>query len=209
MDEEVAQYLDVTGHALVVVGYNSEGFIVHDSWDTERFGGTRGGANKVIPYAELRDITPLVNCSKDDAETMDRLGIYFEHLPQAVYPGRDVSGRIALYWPGIEGISAKRWVINDVSATLSTSSRISFHTNALAQSNFELRPGQTRYIPFTINAGDRLGSFQINVDVEARMTCPTLPWVKNHNPVDELLRASASYRVSVQDIDWFRQYAMT
>lgn len=209
MDDEIAQYLDVTGHAMVFTGYNAEGFIVHDPWDAKRFGGKRGGANRLIPYAELRDVTPLVNCSKDDMEMADRLGIYFEHLPQAVFPNRDISGRVALYWPGIEGVAAKRWVINDISATFSTASAISFHTKSCKLSDFELRPGQTRFIPFTINTGDRLGSFKIDVDISARVTCPSFPWVVNHKPADETINIKASYRVSVQDIDWFRAYAMT
>lgn len=209
MDDEIAQYLDVTGHAIVFIGYNSEGFIVHDPWSAKAFGGHRGGANRLIPYAELRDVTPLVNCSKDDIEMADQLGIYFEHLSQAVYPGRDISGRVALYWPGIEGVAAKRWVINDVSASFSTASAISFHSQHCALSSFELRPGQTRYIPFTINAGDRTGSFQLSVEVSARVTCPSFPWIIHHKPVDEVIKAKTSYRVSVQDIDWFRAYAMT
>lgn len=209
MDDEVAQYLDVTGHAMVFVGYNSDGFIVHDPWNANAFGGSRGGANRLIPYAELRDVTPLVNCSKDDMEMADRLGILFEHLPQAVFPGRDVSGRIALYWPGIEGVAAKRWAVTDVSAKFSTTSAISFHAQSCTLSDFDLRPGQTRYIPFSINTGDRLGSWQISVEVSARVTCPTFPWVINHKPVDEIIKVNASYRVSVQNIDWFRAYAMT
>lgn len=209
MDDEIAQHLDVTGHAMVFVGYNNEGFIVHDPWDPNKFGGKRGGAERIIPYAELRDITPLVNCSYDDMESADRLGIYFEHLPEAVYPGRDITGRIALYWPGIEGVSAKRWVINEVSALLTTTSKIKFHASSLDLFNFDLRSGQTKFIPFTINAGDKLGSFQIKVDIKARVTCPTFPWVVNHKPVDEFINESATYRVSVQEFDWFQKYAMT
>lgn len=208
MKDEIAQYLDVTGHAVVIVGYNDVGFLVHDPWSNSRLGGTRGGSSRLITFNEIRDYHPLVNCSLDDAEMADRLGVYFEHLPMAVYPGRTIAGRLALYWPGIEGVAATRWMIDEVQVEFESTSSISFAESTRQQSGFALRPGQVRYVPFSINTGDRLGSFQVTAKVVARLTSPTFLWVAKHLAVDTKVEAKAVYRVSVQDRAWFQQYAM-
>lgn len=208
MAEEIAERLDITGHAIVIVGYNEFGFIIHDPWDNSRFGGNRGGAQRLVPFNDFRDTHLMVNCSLEDAEMADELGLHFEHLPQAVYPNRDISGRLALFWPGIEGVAANRWAIDDVIVDFSTASSINFHESRRSVSNVSLRPGQIRYIPFTINTGDRIGSFQISAEVKARLVSPTFRWVVGHRAVDEVFEASCSYRVSVQDTSWFQQYAM-
>jgi hypothetical protein len=207
MTEDIAQYLDITGHCLLITEYNGDGFFVHDPWDKAKFGGARGGPNCLISYAEIRDVAPLVNCSKDDIGFADQLGVYFEHLPKAVFPNRDIDGRLVLYWPGIEGVAAKRWYIKEVAARFYGAGAIKFQSSTVSMDDFELRPGQTRYVPYTLNTGDRLGSFQVSVEIKARLICPTFAWVIGHQSVDEVIDAQASYRISVQDIDWFRKYA--
>lgn len=43
MPDEVATVLDTSGHGVVLCGWNEEGFLVHDPWPRERFGGYGGG----------------------------------------------------------------------------------------------------------------------------------------------------------------------
>jgi Papain-like cysteine protease AvrRpt2 len=207
MLDEIAQFLDVTGHCLLIVGYNSEGFIVHDPWDQNRFGGNRGGSSQVMAFDELSFVTVMVNCSYEDGHTEDTLGLYSEHLTKAVYPERDIGGRLVLFWPGIDGVMADRWLIEEVTAKFSTNSRITFRNQEVTV-NIGLGPGQVGYIPYKINTGDQLGSFQVRAEIEARLTCPTFPWVDGRQPVNTIITGSASYRISVQATDWFRRYAM-
>jgi hypothetical protein len=182
MPDEVAQYLDVTGHCIVIVGYNEQGFIVHDPWDSSAFGGARGGANRIMSYQELHNVTIMVNCSLEDGPTEDRMGVYFEHLQKAVYPNRDIPGRVVVYWPGIEGVCADRWVLGDVFAEFSSDSDITFKDRFVHLENFNLKSGQTKYVDYEINTGNTLGSYQISVKIRARMICPEFPWIKDHKP---------------------------
>lgn len=209
MGEEVARYLDVTGHALVIVGFNRDGFIVHDPWDASSFGGQRGGPNRKISYEELRDVTVMVNCSLKDEPSWDRLGLYVEHLQRAVFPERTIQGNVVLYWPGIEEVPADRWVITDVNAKFSTGSDIRFRSQNVNLTQFNLRPGQIRHIPFVIETGRTLGSHQIKVDVSARLRCCSFPWIENHVPTDLVIQESCNYRISVQSVSWFKSYAMS
>lgn len=209
MEEDVARYLDVTGHALVIVGFNRDGFVVHDPWDSESFGGQRGGPNRTISYEELRDVTVMVNCSLKDEPSWDRMGLYVEHLQRAVYPGRRIDGNVVLYWPGIEEVAADRWVITEVDVELVTAGDIRFEREKLNVTGLNLRPGQMKYVPFVIKVGNTLGSHQVSVDVSARLRCCSFPWIENHKPTDVTIREKCEYRISVQAKSWFESYAMS
>src|SRR5262249_31477730 len=52
MAEEVARYLDVAGHCMLLLGWDKEGFFLHDPWPASTAIAGRGGANVHIPYRE-------------------------------------------------------------------------------------------------------------------------------------------------------------
>ena len=80
MDEEMIQRLDVSGHCVLFVGYDNEGFFIHDPWNRNDWGGKRGGPYSKISYKDMLEGNPRpVNSTYDYAGCIDNLGYRYLH----------------------------------------------------------------------------------------------------------------------------------
>jgi hypothetical protein len=208
MEQTIARRLDVSGHAILLVSYDEEGFIFNDPWNKERWGGIRGGKDIKIGHGELiKGRSIPVNCSLSFTGVFSQLDPYFEHLPVATRPNRDVELELVVKWPGIREVHCRRWEIDEISLNL-----VSFGTLKFASSRnkfkVSLSPGGESRVIIPMNTGSELGSSEINFDVSVRVVSPKFPWVKDNESTRDVLRLNTKYRVSVQSEEFFHLYGM-
>lgn len=208
MEQEEARYMDVSGHSLLMVGYDEEGFIFNDPWDFEKWGGQRGGKDIKITYKDLRKgQNILVNCSKEVIEPFTKLEAYFEHLPVATHTNRDVILELVIKWNGIPNLYLKRWFIDEFTLNLKSFGTLKFEKTEF---NFKtiLKPGSEIRVNIPMNTGNELGSSEVEFEIIADVKSPIFKWIKNNRSTSDKVIINTKYRVSVQSDDFFKYYGI-
>lgn len=208
MKQDEAKYMDVSGHALLMVGYDEEGFIFNDPWDNDKWGGQRGGKNIKISYKDLKKgHNILVNCSKEVIEPFTKLEAYFEHLPVATHKNRNAILELVINWSGIPNLYLSRWFIDEVTLNLKSCGTLKFENDTF---NFKtlLKPGSEIRLNIPMNTGNELGSSEIEFEIIAIVKSPIFKWIIGDKTTIDEARINTKYRVSVQSDDFFKNYGI-
>jgi hypothetical protein len=208
MKQEIARFMDVSGHSVLLVGYDEYGFIFNDPWDKEKNGGTRGGKNIHISYEELdKGRSIMVNCSLQQTDVPSLIDAYFEHLPLATHRNRNVELELVIKWSGIKEIHCKRWHIDEAKIKIKSFGTLKFNKIEFNH-KINLIPGDEARITIPMNTGNELGSSEIELDINLIVLSPKFPWVKNDKPSKDIIPINVKYRVSVQSDEFFKLYGM-
>lgn len=195
MDERLIQRLDYSGHCVLIVGYNKDGFIIHDPWNKDLWGGERGGSYSLVTYKSLK-LMPFVNYSLDCCIAVDKLKVYFEEVKESVHSGKEIKLSLVCEWPGISDLDD--WhKLSPVKAELHLNPAFSQVSNAIQVSREELLPGKKIFFEWYINVGDQEGSYPVDVDVSGRINAPKIPWEQSSEEINAPISAHAHKRICV------------
>lgn len=206
MPEEMAQRLDHTGHGVVIVGYNENGFIINDPWNKNEWGGTRGGQDSFISYHELRHVGPAVNCCLDLVEQFTKPQAFFEVPHVAVYQNRDMEIDVVVQSIGIKGIQSDIYALEDVSVTLRFGEGLICRSPMRIQASEKLLPGTEVRIPVAITTGDRTGSYPIYARVQGTLNIPAYPWEEMGRKESITIFRDIATRIDIKDKEWLNRY---
>ncbi|MGH3832455.1 MAG: hypothetical protein ACRDRS_18760 [Pseudonocardiaceae bacterium] len=206
MPDEVAQKLDIAGHCMLLVGWDKEGFILHDPWPKSSAIKGRGGADIHIAYTELIEKFPIVNCSADMIMAVDRFEAFLPPTRVALYPGRDVEMDVVVRWPGIRSISLDRCFVQDIETEfIPMGNLIPSHESAEFDGAI-LRPGDKLRLTTLVNTGNSEGSFGIEARTRAVATIKEFPWVPDSKQLRFQISTSFENRLCVMSKDFFGSY---
>lgn len=207
MPEEMIQKIDNSGHSLLMVGFDEQGFIFHDPWDLEAWGGLRGGPYTKISYDFLKHIRPLVNCCKESVEPITKINSYFEIPRQAVIQGRTIDVVLNVEWPGLTNILIKSAPASDLSAILYGPKGLKLNSTATQRClNQEFRAGSSEQLKWTIDLGDQVGSFEIDAAISCSLRIPAYLWEEHAKDEVITIKSRATTRLDVKSVDWFNKY---
>lgn len=206
MPESVAEHVDTGGHAVLVVGFNREGFIVHDPWNSKKWGGSMGGPNRLVSYNWLTHIPP-VNCSRDCTIALSQLQADFGAINRCVYQHRETTLSLSVSLPGISGILADIFSLSYLNVSLGLGGEMKLITTTkVPESGFRLRPGQTVQFEWRIDPGGVVASFPATASVTSSLQIPAYEWEKNSVAQDFVISATGMTRVNVTDKEWVEKF---
>lgn len=206
MPEEMAQRLDSVGHGVVAVGYNKFGFIINDSWDCERWGGSRGGKDMLLTYDELIGPNMLVNSTLDYMATFAPLRAMFRAPHQIPFPEKEIDLEVTVSTSGLRSIQGDHYALARLQGILRVHPNFSV-VEPVCRTDGTLSPGETGTLRWRLNTGRLIGSFPVSAIVQASLNLPCRPWERN-NRSDETVTicAEAKIRIDVKDPHWFAFY---
>jgi hypothetical protein len=197
MNEEMIQRLDVSGHCVLFVGYDREGFIIHDPWNKNDWGGKRGGPYCKIRYEDMFEGNPRpVNQTYDYSGCANKLIVSIPPPKEIVFQERVITVRCKVEWPGMTGILGDFIKLSDINAKLTLSDNFSCLSDP-NQKLDELIPGQKSFLEWKVNVGKMEGSFPVNVQVTCKITMPAVSWEKNSRGLITYLTAHGHTRIGV------------
>jgi len=207
MPEEMIAKLDNSGHSLLMVGFNEEGFIFHDPWDKEKWGGTRGGEYVTIPYFFLKNIRPLVNCCKEQIEHFSKIACYFELPRQAVTQGRTIELALNIEWSGFAGIFSRSAPAIELSAHLRSHPKATIKSSTLAKSlSTTFTVGSKERFTWEIELEDSIGSAELEATVLCSVQLPAYAWEEHAKDEIITVRARAATRLDIKSTEWLNKY---
>jgi len=206
MPEEMAQRLDHTGHGVIIVGYNENGFIINDPWNKADWGGTRGGKESFISFYELRHSVPTVNCCLDLAEQFTKLQAFFEAPHVAVFQNRDIDIDVVVQSIGIKGIQSDIYALEDISVTLRFWDGLICRSPLRVQAADKLLPGTEVRLPISITTGDRTGSYPIYARIQGTLNIPAYPWEEMGRTESITIFRDIATRIDIKDKEWLNRY---
>jgi len=207
MPEEMACILDNVGHGVLIVGYNRDGFLVHDPWNKNKWGGNKGGESTLITYEELMGKNMPVNSTLDYMVSFLPLRAYFRVPYQIPFPRKDIEVPLIVKNGGMKGIQSTHYQLHNIKGILRTGGKLKAE-NMVSKANKEaLAPGEETKIIWKINTGEDIGSFPLSAKVQASLELPVRPWERN-NRCSEIvtISAEAQIRIDVKDPAWFPLY---
>lgn len=206
MSEEMASILDSCGHGLVIVGYNSKGFIVHDPWNRDSWGGTHGGKDQFISYHELAS-RPSVNCCLGCVESYVPLSVEIDYPRRAIHQNRSLELVLKVGVPGIHGITSDIYPLFDAAAEIKVGAPLSVKGSTVRKlSDAAVLGGSNHEFAWTIDTGPQKGSFPVEATFRVSVKIPAFQWEGNVNTEVITLRAKARRRLDVKDIEWLNRY---
>ncbi|OED39665.1 hypothetical protein AB833_14820 [Chromatiales bacterium (ex Bugula neritina AB1)] len=205
MSEEKASKLDTCGHALLLVGYNAKGFIVHDPWDQSKWGGTFGGKDKEISY-ELLSRMPTVNCCLGMVSHYAPFCGYLDYPRAAIHQDREINIVGKLELPGIFGITQDIYPIQQLIADLVIPKNMEIKSQSIDKSALPFYAGQSTSINYTIGTGPDVGSYPLTMNVEASLDLPAFSWEKNRLSETITLKTKLHRRIDIKDKEWLNKY---
>jgi hypothetical protein len=206
MSEEMARTLDNSGHCLLMVGYDSDGFIFHDPWDLAKWGGSRGGPYIHISYNYLTHIRPLVNCCREENGNGVKLVFALEEPRQAMSQGLNVDIAARIEWPAFAPVFTRSYKLENLSARLFVDDQLSLTSSEIVDLDGPLLPGNVSYISWSLALGNSVGSFGVRAELKGTVSIPGFAW--ESLPKDETIavRARSSIRLDVKSTAWFNAY---
>lgn len=210
MPEDMVEKIDNSGHCLLMVGYDENGFIFHDPWDKSQWGGIRGGEYTNISYHFLTNIRPLVNCCKEQTEPFTKIESWFEIPRKAVMQGRVIDLVLNVRWPGLEGILSKSAPASDLSAFLRVPSKISCLNSPLSKAKSStFNVGSTHQFAWSIDLGQNTGSYEIDASISCSLDIPAYGWEQHAKKEIITIHSRAITRLDVKSEEWFNKYGRT
>jgi hypothetical protein len=207
MPEEMIKRLDNSGHCLLMVGYDEDGFIFHDPWDKSMWGGIRGGEYTNISYHFLKNIRPLVNCCKESIDPGTKLVSWFELPRKAVIQGRTIDLVLNVEWPGLPGILSRCAPAHSLSANLIIPEGISCLSAQIVQAQSQtFTPGSLHQFSWSIELGNYVGSYEIDAAVSCSLSIPARSWELHAKDETITIRSRATTRLDVKSTEWFNRY---
>lgn len=181
MTSAMAEKIDMTGHCVLLVGWNELGFVVHDPWDRAAWGGTRGGAYLTIPYDELKYSLSFVNYTLEEAEPIeppDRIKAIVYKAPEVVTYGSTITVEAEWSWPGIKNYSLKGICVRDISVTLAVGggATIVGSPTIILPAGTKLIPGGNVRARWSVIVPTTTGSYHSDVTFEGTFVYPAIPW---------------------------------
>jgi hypothetical protein len=210
MPDSMIEKIDNSGHCLLMLGYDSEGFIFHDPWDRAAWGGCRGGEYTKISYHFLQNIRPLVNCCKEQIEPYTKLISWFELPRKAVMQGRTINLVLNVEWPGLPGILSRSAPARNLSVHLKTPKGITCLSSPTAKSELSsFTVGSRQQFVWSIDLGPETGSYEVDASVSCSIIIPNYPWEQHAKEELLTVHSRASTRLDVKSVDWFNKYGRT
>ena len=205
MPEEMATVLDTCGHAVLITGFNEKGFIVHDPWNRDAWGGTTGGANVLLPY-QVIILSPSVNCCLGYVGWFTRLKAWFDYPRSAIHQERKIELVVNVELPGVRGVLSDIYPVNDLQAQLIVGGDLRLQGPSLsAFGSKNLAYGSTSQAKFSVMTGGT-GSHPVEALVQATVTIPAFAWEKIVREERVTVSALAQRRLDVKDKEWIDQY---
>ncbi|UTM56132.1 hypothetical protein L4174_009750 [Photobacterium sp. CCB-ST2H9] len=206
MPEEMARVLDTCGHAMLITGWNKEGFIVNDPWNRDEWGGTRGGKCTLIPYEELTSI-PSVNCCKDLVGSFQPLKVKFHPMKMAIHENRELDINVNVSISGLSGIFGGIYQLTDVTAELVVDERLELLSDELMTStNTTLSGGEALDFNWKVKTGPSRTSYSLKAIVKGVLEIPAYPWEPHAKTESLTIQGEAMFRVDTKMKSWLDQY---
>jgi len=208
MPEEMAEHVDGdVGHAVLLVGYNSKGFIVNDPWNNKRWGGKKGGENTFITYEELRGPNIPVNSTYDFMATYYPLRAIFRIAHQVPFPKTEIDLSLQVDSPGLVGIQGDYYTLKNIKGILRLHSDFSTKEPISYSKAKDLAPGDKTILTWKIKTGSHIRSFPVSALVQATISLPYRAWERNNRNNEEVtINAEANIRISVKNPEWYQYY---
>ena len=207
MPDAMIEKIDNSGHCLLMIGYDDDGFIFHDPWDKEQWGGVRGGENTKISYHFLQNIRPLVNCCKEQIEPYSKLLSWFEIPRRAVMQGRKIDLVLNVAWPGLSGILSKTAPAHSLSAQIKVPKGVNcLSSTTISSQSSKFTVGSTHQFVWSIDLGQDTGSYEIDAAISCSVTIPAYPWEQHAKEEVITVHSRAVTRLDVKSVEWFNKY---
>lgn len=207
MSEEMAEILDNVGHGVMIVGYNTEGFIIHDPWNKDKWGGNKGGANTLLTYEQMMGPNLPVNSTKDFMLTLNPLKACFRipnHIP---FPEKDIEITLKVKNCGLNGIQGDYYKLKDIQGILRSERNLVISEGVSIASSSELLPGGETEISWKFNTGSKIGSVPLSAKIQATLELPCRPWERNNLKSETVtISTEAKIRIDVKNPEWFPLY---
>jgi hypothetical protein len=209
MPEEQIQRMDMCGHCVLVVGYDENGFIVHDPWQKKKWGGNLGGPYTNISYERLNIELPSVDATLDFCGVPDLLKVYIPPIKEAVYQEKDISVNVLVEWPGIQGILSDWYSIEELKVKLILNNKFKTDEDPIKKIEKKLLPGQKAEISWVVNVGKDDGSFPIEAIVNGIVHSPSIPWELHTEDIKAKITSSKNTRICVFTKEFLLRFGRT
>ncbi|MDT8413170.1 MAG: C39 family peptidase [Vicingaceae bacterium] len=176
MEEEMAKYIDMSGHCVLLIGYDEDGFIFNDPWDKETWGGTRGGKEIKISYHELINIFQMVNYSKDNNCPNGRVLAEIPTPSEVCLTDDHITLNTKLIWEGILGYSLIGIKINNISVELKTDKNLIVIGDNPIKISEDFYPGGSLNTKWILKTGSDALSHPVEVLYTVDYHYPEIPW---------------------------------
>lgn len=207
MSREKLRHMGRGGQCALMIGYDEDGFIFHDPWDREAWGGTQGGPDQHISYETLAYERHLMNYTSDMVMAVDQLEAEFPVIKRGVKQDADCTLEMKVRWPGITGIQYDWYGLNQLGAELTEIE--SFDVEETNQVLDEpLLPGQTTTFQWDVTSGTDPGCYRIEGHVKGRLQVDEIPWELESEELDEWIKATAVHTEIVHRDDLMRKFGI-
>lgn len=207
MADEMARRLDHSGHCVLVVGYDEDGFIINDPWDADAWGGSRGGEHSHRTYRELALDNNFVNNTLNEFIAVDRLEATFLPADGGVHEEKEFPVRLQVRWPGVTGIQHDWFELEDVTSRITDATAFEVTPRQQAAAD-TLRPGQTLTFGFEGTAGTEHGSLPLVAEVHGELNQPEIPWENESEKLETVIRTTVKTRETVHHEDRMRRFGI-
>lgn len=206
MPEPQASKIDISGHCVLIVGYDESGFIVHDPWNKDQWGGKAGGPSTHIEYEYFSMMRPPCNGCCDLAIIVNKLNAFFLALDESVYTGKEFTLFLKCEWPGISGLLDNVYSLSNLKAVLEVGGSLTSVSSATQEVNGQIHGGQDVTFAWRIKAGNQEASSPVDAEISGSIRIPVFPWENESKEVVGRIRAAAHTRVWAYDKDFLIQY---
>lgn len=206
MSAEMIQRVDVSGHCVLIVGYNEEGFIIHDPWNKKKWGGTGGGAYTLQSYDILILERQFVDASYDYVGAIDDLEGCIPIAKEAVYEGKNISLEVVVKWPGITGILGSWYHMQDISVELEAEKPMKVLGKAKRSVAEALLPGKEIKLKWQISVGDKEGSYGVSARIKGNIHSPLIPWEEHSEKITGKIISTAVNRICVFKKEFLQKF---
>ena len=198
MPDEMAKIIDNSGHAVLIVGWNELGFVVHDPWNKE-WGGSKGGELTVLTYEEMGGgSNPSVNGTLDFMGCFAPIEVQFIQPTTVPLPGRDVEVGVSIRVPGLPNIHGKQYDISDLTAILKTDKK----ERLIATHGQNVRHGEKVTLKWRVNTRAVSESREFMVIVQGLLDMPKRRWERNTQLDERPLSRKLSQAEAKEAADW-------
>lgn len=175
MDENMIRKYDNSGHCLLLIGYDSEGFIFHDPWDKAKWGGNRGGEYIKLSYDMLVNEYNLVNYTLDTETGGGKLLVRVIPPKQAVITNSTFEVLVEVKWVALDNFYKNDTNLQDLEFEINVEDGFEVvGENSKTISN--LLPGERKYVSWELSTGNDTGSYPVEVELNATAIYPEIPW---------------------------------
>jgi hypothetical protein len=210
MEEAVAERIDLAGQPVLLVGWDETGFLTHDPWDVDRWGGSSGGAYSHVEYDLLRDGYTFVNGSLCKDLNTAQLAVRLRPIQTATYPDRTVPIEVVVGWPGLPSLYAEYGRLSGFTVSLETHGDLTVAEPSMEFDAVELLPGQEVVFTGELDTGSREGSFPVTITVESTFESPSFLHTRDDvTPYSAPVTRTTTSRVYVYEKEYLANYGLT